>query len=118
MSAGQAADPRAAERPLEAALAAQTTGATRRAAAIYTLRRAREKSVRAFRKGRRRRGREKGAKRATAKSVTADFRLVTTTAYSNFSTRTRPTSQPPPDFQDRDSQNSQNFNPENFIFSF
>lgn len=43
LSAAQASDPRPAEGPFEAALAAQTTDDTRRAAAIYTLRRASER---------------------------------------------------------------------------
>lgn len=49
-------------------------------------------------------------------SVAADFDLVTIAAYNNFSTRTPRTSQPQPDFQDCESRNSQNFNPENFFF--
>lgn len=43
LSAAQASDPRAAERPSEAALAAQTTTDAPRAAAIYTLRRVSER---------------------------------------------------------------------------
>lgn len=116
LGAAQASDPRPAQRPFEAALAAQTTDDTRREAAIYTLRRASE-SVTAS-------GEKEGGKnvpnvqqqKTRKESVTADFDLVTIVTYSNFSTHTSPTSQPQPDFQDCESRHSWNFIPETFFF--
>lgn len=118
LSAAQVSDPRPAEGPLEAALAAQTTDGRRRGATIYTLRWASKRVSEPPEK------KEGGGvpnvqrQKTRKESVTADFDLVTIAAYSNFSTRTPPTSQPQPDFQDCESRHSQNFNPENFFFYY
>lgn len=104
-------DPGPAERPFEAALAAQTTDDTRRDATIDTLRRARERVSAPPEKKREGKNVPNVQRQKSRKeSVAADFDLVTVAAYSNFST-----SQPQPDFQDCESRHSQNFHLENFF---